>query len=66
MDGWEIWMHLVHKPADDVTMAVSIFYIQSIVYIQSIGKRLKKIVFNQAGEMLVASAALFCSVLSYC
>lgn len=47
-------------------MAVSIFYIQSIVYIQSIGKRLKKIVFNQAGEMLVASAALFCSVLSYC
>lgn len=46
--------------ADDVTMAVSIFYIQSI------GKRLKKIVFNQAGEMLVASAALFSSVLSYC
>lgn len=42
--------------ADDVTMAVSIFYIQSI------GKRLKKIVFNQAGEMLVASAALFCLI----
>lgn len=57
VDGWEIWMHLVHKPAGDVTVAVTVFYIQSI------GERLLFLIRQERCWLLALLCfALFCLI----